>query len=446
MTTLFKITLSMWAGAALFGCATQSNSKSPASAPTSRSIPVVKTWGELLRQEPIALRDGARVRLGVEAAQCAVGDAVFVYCFTEGYAVARQNIGGVAHELMQEGVYWGEPMQQGAQFRQLGPVYVSIRRDGRAASPQKVAVIVPQPVLGFESQPYRSRLKLLFALPVVIEQSGRNVVAIRNEKGELLAETTIVGKGNAHTWSPLRFIAGGYSKAGQAPPSFTNPASGVALPNWDGVNPVAVHTRVRGLAKRPPANDEALPKFATADSAPQFKLSVSENQLIVENLDFHQPEIVISAPQRFWLARWWVNGKPVVIPQKISKPFVQQLLHPEQPVPIERATEDFLLESLLFDQFISGKATTGSTVQLALKPNLKALGAKSGDTIGVQLMYCELAWFPTARLPKFTLAELIQNTFVGNRDNLFPTIPEEFITHEARPQIRVTNRVDFVAP
>jgi hypothetical protein len=373
--------------------------------------------------------------LGIEATQCAVGDAVFVYCFTEGYAAARQNIGGVAHELMQEGVYWGEPMQQGARFRQLGPVYVSVRRDGRAASPQKVAVIVPQPVLGFEAQPYRSRLKLLFALPVVVEQSGRTVITVRNENGELLGETVVVGQGHAHPWSPLRVHG----------ESFTNRASGVALPNWDGSNPVAVHTRSRGLAKRPPNDDEALPKFSSADSK-QLKLSVAHNQAIIENLDFDHSEIVISSPQRVWLARWWVNGKPVIVPQTISEPFARQLLHPDAPVPIEQATEEFLLESLMFDQFISGKAATGSALQFALKPDWKALGAKSGDRVGLQLLYCELAWFPVARVGQSSLWELVEDRFVINRDNCFPTVPAEFITHEARPQVRITNCAEFIVP
>lgn len=435
MNSTFKITFASCVVAFLVGCATQPKSDSPASTPNSRTIPVVKTWGDLLRREPIVLRNGVRARLGIEATQCAVGDAVFVYCFTEGYAAARQNIGGVAHELMQEGVYWGEPMQQGARFRQLGPVYVSVRRNGRATSPQKVAVIIPQPVLGFEAQPYRSRLKLLFALPVVVEQSGRTVITVRNENGELLGETTIVGKGNAHTWSPLRVDGA----------TFANRSSGVALPNWDGSNPVAVHTRSRGPAKRPPADDEALPRFSAADST-QLKLSVTHNQAIVENLDFAHSEIVISTPQRFWLARWWVNGKPVLVPQKISETFARQLLHPDKPVPIEQATQDFLLESLMFDQSISEKAVTGSALQFTLTPDWKTLGAKSGDRVSLQLLYCELAWFSVARVGQSSLWELVEDRFVINRDNFFPTVPAEFITHEARTQIRITNRAEFVVP
>src|SRR5437773_1864148 len=82
MLNRLAATLVVFAATLSGGCATP---PAPNSAQSPRTIPVVKTWGDLLKQEPIDLGDGVKVLLGIEATECPRGSGVLLYCLTEGY-------------------------------------------------------------------------------------------------------------------------------------------------------------------------------------------------------------------------------------------------------------------------------------------------------------------------------------------------------------------------
>src|SRR5207302_7817971 len=54
-------------------------------AKSTRSIPIVRTYGDLLREPFIDLGNGTRVRVGIEACNVSVGSGALLYCLAEGY-------------------------------------------------------------------------------------------------------------------------------------------------------------------------------------------------------------------------------------------------------------------------------------------------------------------------------------------------------------------------
>jgi len=52
--------------------------------PDASKLAIVKTWNDLLKQPPIDVGDGVKVRLGIEATTCPQWSGVLVYCYCEG--------------------------------------------------------------------------------------------------------------------------------------------------------------------------------------------------------------------------------------------------------------------------------------------------------------------------------------------------------------------------
>ena len=138
------------------------------------AIPVVKTWGEFADQPPIDLGNGTKIRLGVEANECAVGGAVALYCLTEGYVPA--------------GSWEGRD--------RFGPVRAKIARVG-AKSVEALAVFCGASHEG----PARGRFLFVQEVPMTATHPLRVEILSEKEK-TLLAEATIQpSKQPFHTWT-----------------------------------------------------------------------------------------------------------------------------------------------------------------------------------------------------------------------------------------------------
>jgi hypothetical protein len=302
------------------------------------AIPVVKTWGELRKQPAIDLGRGVLVRLGIEAAECGLAEGVFVYCMTEGYA----------------------PPESWKEVHQFGPLFLALTDgDGKQLDVWSDGIgLVPhrKVVAGLDE------CQLLFLRRVVVVRQG--VVRVRVEhrvpgaQPRLVAAAEVKGARTGHPF--LRFdYTGPERTAGQTEFLVQNSAAGPALPSWPEFCELVSQGKVGGADIRRPA-EELLPKLIPDAPSPALEVTVADGVLIVRS----KSKIGTYGPEYHFLARWWVNGKTVsvAVPKKPDYTTIGKAFTDDKPWP---------------------------EVKLRLDLALDRLGAKSGDDVGVQLMYCE---------------------------------------------------------
>ena len=302
------------------------------------SLPVVKTWGELRKQPAVEVAPGVYVRLGIQAAECGLAEGVFVYCLTDGYA----------------------PPARWSEYDRIGPLNIALKDgDGKPLDVWEH---------GFGVEAHREipagldKCQLLFLRRVVVVSPG--VVRIRVESRLLAAEPHVLAAGElkggktGHPW--LRFEDTGPDReAGQTEFNVRNGSGGPALPSWPELCPLVSDGTVDGKNIKRSA-DELLPHLIPDAPSPGFELAFADGVLTVRS----KAMIGTCGPDYHFLARWWVNGKPVT------------LAVPKDPG---------------FGTL--GKAFTADKpwpqVRLHLDLNLDQIGAKQGDEVGIQLLYCE---------------------------------------------------------
>jgi hypothetical protein len=302
---------------------------------TPSALPVVKTWGELRRAQVIEVGRGVTVRLGIEAADCPVAHGVFLYALTDGYA----------------------PPEEWSEEDRLGPFYVALAdADGKPLDHCR---------WGFGLVPHQKvpsdlvKSELLFVRRVVVPKAGAVRVTIgmrmgRQGDGKVVATGQVKAAGESHPFDRFE-VVGPEPKAGQTAFKVRNKGVGPALPRWPEFCPIVGRSAEDGKDRR--AADEPLPRLIPAEPSPALKMSVADGVLTVRS----EAGTGTSAPDHDFLARWWVNGKPVV--QAVPK-------DPDLGVLGWQLTKDKRPE-----------------IRLTLDLALDRLGAKSGDLIGVQVLY-----------------------------------------------------------
>jgi hypothetical protein len=142
-----------------------------------------------------------------------------------------------------------------------------------------------------------------------------------------------------------------------------------------------------------------LPSLIPRAASPGLKLKIGnapdEKNVLLMTIESDK-DMVVSHPESHYLARWWVDGKA-------SQP--RQAAHQ-----VEQT-----------GQIKFGKKTT---ISLEFAP--KHLGARSGDKIGLQLLHAPDGWSFVSPL------EMLQQM----RDDRV----------DSAPKVRMTNKVEFVAP
>jgi len=298
----------------------------------------VKTWGELRKQPAIEVGNGVSVRFGIEAAECGLAEGVFVYCLTDGYAPPAS---------------WHE-------HDRFGPLYIVLSDgDGKQLDvwTDGFGLVTKRKLpAGLD------KCQLLFLRRAVAVRPG--VVRVRVEQRPNRDESRVVAAGElkvAGSGHPfLRFdYSGPKRRAGQTEFRERNSPGGPALPSWPEFCQLVSQGTVDGKDIRRAA-DERLPRLVPNAPSPDFELAVADGIMTVRS----KSGIGTFGPNYHFLARWWVNDKPVAA-----------------------AIPDDPIGGRLGHRFTDDKPWP--EVKLRLDLALEQLGAKRGDEVGVQLLYCE---------------------------------------------------------
>jgi hypothetical protein len=182
------------------------------------------------------------------------------------------------------------------------------------------------------------------ALPV--DQVGTYRVRVTHRKGHTLAEAKLEGTADLiHPWVPLPGFGVRKDPRG--------PDAGIALPRWDHLGPV-------GFVGPGKVKAGDLPTFLPADPRPGFRIAREGDELLIRS----EEPFTASHPGYHLLARWWVNGKPFV---------------PEQ-------VDEFP------GRVIRGPVFKRKKLRVPLRFDPRRLGAKAGDKVGLQILYCPEEW------------------------------------------------------
>jgi len=203
-------------------------------------------------------------------------------------------------------------------------------------------------------------------------------------KHEVLAQVTIHVKDVPNNrWYPLWTIqktSCGARRGKNADGSYyaiepvTNPKGGVAVP--DPPRP--------GWFKSFPNSEKALPAlYPAGEAGSRVQLKMDDSTLIVT----FEPRIEGFFPDDYFLTRWWVNGKQVELNPKESSPGQVRLLDVYKPDSIfQRVAWRASIGIPLLTMGAQIWHTKEVHFDLDFQPEW--IGAKKGDRIDVQFLYC----------------------------------------------------------
>jgi C-terminal peptidase prc len=139
--------------------------------------------------------------------------------------------------------------------------------------------------------------------------------------------------------------------------SVRNRASGIAIPRFDGWEPMLFRSdgpdsKIRRWAGEP------LPSLVPEDAGTVLTLKATGTDLVVES----KVNIILARPDWHFVARWWVNDKPYI------------------PAQLDNFSD------------ANGQVTIGRRLLLHLDFDPRRIGAAPGDTIDLQLLYCKNGW------------------------------------------------------
>lgn len=313
------------------------------------AIPVVKTWEELEARPRIRLPNGVTVRLGIDRDRAPRNGGCLVYCLAEnwppaGSFEASEDQFGPVRLVARE--------QRGLQRireRMRMQVAMTRGRDGEAA---------------------------LFVRSIPITRSETYDIRVLTMDDHPLASTTVRGLEEAiHPWLPFSraddhqvFDVLSVEGAPQVDYVTTAPA-GIAIPSWEPFHPLYRPRKTadeNGGSKDDSTESRTdgtpLPRLFPEKVDPGVRLRLRGR---VFEIEFGELRDLDPAHDRF-LARWWVNGAPFE----------------PQPDP----------ENIEAERDAARKLVLTKELHLHVSFDAERFGAKSGDRIGVQLLYCPGGW------------------------------------------------------
>ena len=303
------------------------------------SLPVVTTWKQLELQPGIKVR-GSTLHLGVESRSCPLGSGVLLYCLVES----------------------PDPELLDSSNDRLASL--TVRRDASLQTIERLSRRV-QRLLPLAD-------KVLLVKSLVPENLGENSFTITHPDGSDVATVRIQATSDPFSpWSRFTQPRGlqtlrdleeeGEGAAALVPLSFQR--SGPAHPQWRSDEPITFDklaarqgdpgTKPSGRQANP--KDVALPTFFPRRASPAITISMSGTSPVL-----HAPEINFTLPHidDHLLVRLWVNEIPF------------------SPGP-----------ALAHQAKRNGLLWEADTVKLEIEWDLKSIGARHGDTIGLQLIY-----------------------------------------------------------
>lgn len=392
------------------------------------SVPVVKTWAELSAAKPFDLGDGVSARVGIEATQAPCDSGVLLYVLVDGLREA--------------------PLAGSSD--QIGPLKARVDRPGAKALADETLRTAPAGRRDWDGL-------TLFCKAVPLPVEGDYRITFSSEDDTALAAVTLkAAKTPHHPWTKFRSVR--WNEIEDAPQDGT--LTGYlsygdwlpALPHFVSTEPLLIVTP--DAVKR----DSPLPRLLDAPAAaakenPELVAKIQEliRQLAVDDFDTREKSMLelrsllpdaaphiekarslakdiesrnrldillrlshastlhlrashldsfltfpaglhASWPEDYFLVRWWVNGNPVLLKSADERP--------------------------AFDRV--GAIRMAEVLRLRWKIDWVALGAKSGDRIGVQILYCPAGTFEIARERSErsqTILEFGQMPILSNRSD-----------------------------
>jgi hypothetical protein len=360
------------------------------------TVPVVKTWAELSAAKPFDLGNGVSVRIGIEAAQAPRDSGVLLYVLTDGLREATLS-------------YDSE---------KIGPLTVRIEPPGAKNAADEVLRAAIAHRRNWDG------LALFCKAVPLAEEGDYRITFLDKDNAPLAAVTLRSEKASHHAWTKFRSVR--WNEIEDAPQDGT--LTGYlsygdwlpAVPHFASTDPLRIVTPdavkrdspLPHLLDTPHAVEKEDPAFTAKTQALVRALSVddfdarekamlelrallpdaapgiekarslakdieSRNRLDVLLRLAHTSTLHLRAshvdsfltfpaglhaswPEDYFLVRWWVNDKPVILKAADERP--------------------------AFDRV--GAIRVAEVLRLRWKIDWALLGAKSGDRIGVQLLYC----------------------------------------------------------
>jgi len=305
----------------------------------------VRAWGDLLNQKPIAIGGGVLIRLGIESKKAPVNSGILLYCLTEGF----------------------QPPNNWGRSDLIGPIAISHSQRDLTGLREEAGNLILTSGFGLEAfqeqPPGLSKCTLLFLHEVYFVGKGKSKVRAVTLEDKPLASGELEATDDAyHPWIPWDQVPATGKQAKPRKFIATNRGSGIALPYVMALRPIVYQGAVKGKkVEREPS--ERLPRLVPNEPSPGLRVSVSHGIVTIKS----DAGINIWGPGYLFLTRWWVNGKPFIADQL---PFSER--HRTGGIGTSEAPTHSL--------------------QVRLQMDLKALGAKKGDKIGLQLLHCDDGW------------------------------------------------------
>jgi hypothetical protein len=339
---------------------------------TPSTLAVVKHWSDLLEQPVRDLGDGVHIRLGIETVRTTTGSVVLVYCLAEGFKAPGKGKGD----------------------NHLGPVLVDVTSStGRLRDDA-------QSSWDIQDSDQKGPGIPLYAHPLSFTAPGTYTVTISTAAHGPLATSLIQVDAQGTTpWSSFGRAEFPFRDE-PAEPNPADPAETVvsrfgfvgaqtAIPTCNGRQALSwFDPDMAGLPLW------TLPTLMPPSTNPELQLHGDQSHLIV---DSKSPMDVCLGDLPF-LMRWWVNDRPWI---------------PTADSDIGR----------------SGGAYISNVHRVRFEVEILEgmLGARPGDRIGVQLLYCPFGW----TVPGDNMAQPL----------LLPVTDEK-----PQPHAMISNRLDFVLP
>jgi hypothetical protein len=307
----------------------------------------VRRWHDLAKAEPVDLGDGIRARIAVDTDRPSAGGHVVIYCLTEGMAADA-----IKRVLVEDD-------------DRIGPVRFRI---GPADDHERVAAKAPDRVrearrvrVAEQAGPKIERAELLFSRAVATPKSGRLLLTLSTAAGRDVADIPIVVTADVPpTWTA--FAATFPSRDAITPADLeagvtvhvANRLTDPVEPVWPAEQPIVWKGTVDGKAFERDG-DELLPSLQDPGAG---TLAYRDGVLV-----FTTKQPVACRPDLHLIARWWVNDKPVR-----SEPVAG------------------------FARQVSGRVGTAAEHRMRLTFDPGRFQAKSGDTVKLQVAWCEQGW------------------------------------------------------
>lgn len=356
-------------------------------------VPVVHTWKDLLALKPLIDADWRswppraeglepaeagriKIRVGIDRTASKLNDAAVLYCLAE--SAERTRL----------------PSQNETC---LGPLQVTVE----SPKPPPHALAEDKKVLQDALQPARPYRLFLKVIPLT--QPGKYKIKIaewvdtsgQGKTRDIAIAEVEVGDESIHLWYPWQNLpkeekkesASSQKSAEAAEDTETalvsNPEGGPALPTIEGW--------IDQIVSKETDPDWVLPRPIPEALEDGNVVFTKQDTILVRLKDNY--DLYWAAD--YFLTRWWVNGKPVKLSEKYQ--------------PVMEAREE------------ARAVIPSNQVNFDIKFAPGHLGAKEGDEIGLQLLFCPFHWAYTSDINALTRA--IPNLDENEKPSLSQLLP-----------------------